>query len=252
MPKDLLAVRPGSIVDINDLIVLYGIIMQIAPRLDSKLPKSVYSYRYKPNKKKTELFKEDKILEYTFLKKKTILKKIDIFDSWYVQWPIFIEKSVYAYEQEGYKYLSISDIAAYFENIDLDILRDLLLKYFPKDQRIINLLINIFEHWTWPTKHLKSIKRGIPQGNTISSFLGNIYLLPLDQAFIDFSKRYKIAYFRYMDDVKIFSKNRGTAIKVIFKMNEVLRELHLNIQGSKTNIKHGKQIEDRINRYKDG
>lgn len=246
VPKDLLAVRPGSLIDINDLIVLFTIIMLIAPRLDKKLPKSVYSYRYRPDHKNKTLFKEDKILEYTFLKKRTILKKIDIFDPWYIQWPIFIKKSVYAYEKEGYHYLSISDIASYFENIDLEILRDFLLKYFPHDQRIINLLITMFEHWTWPTKHLKAIKRGIPQGNTISSFLGNIYLLPLDHAFKEFSKKYKISYLRYMDDVKIFSKKKVTAIKVIFKMNEVLRELHLNIQGSKTNIKHGKQIENEL------
>jgi hypothetical protein len=253
IPKDLLAVRPGSLIDINDLIVLYAIIMLIAPRLDKKLPKSVYSYRYRPDRKRKILFKEDKILEYTFLKKKTISKRIEIFNPWYEQWPTFIKKSVYAFEEEGFRYLSVSDIASYFENINLDILRDLLLKYFPHDQKLINLLINILEHWTWPTKHFKTIKRGIPQGNNISSFLGNIYLLPLDQAFKEFSKRYKIAYFRYMDDVKIFSKKRQTAIKVIFKMNEILRELHLNIQGAKTNIKHGDEIveelvDDRLNK----
>ena len=52
-------------------------------------------------------------------------------------------------------------------------------------------MVNILEHYTWPTQHLKSIKRGIPQGNNISSFIGNIYLLPLDQAFKEFSKKYK-------------------------------------------------------------
>jgi retron-type reverse transcriptase len=187
IPKDLLAVRPGSLIDINDLIVLYAIIMLIAPRLDKKLPKSVYSYRYRPDRKRKILFKEDKILEYTFLKKKTISKRIEIFNPWYEQWPTFIKKSVYAFEEEGFRYLSVSDIASYFENINLDILRDLLLKYFPHDQKLINLLINILEHWTWPTKHFKTIKRGIPQGNNISSFLGNIYLLPLDQAFKEFS-----------------------------------------------------------------
>jgi hypothetical protein len=246
VPKDTLSVRPGSVVDIRDLVVLYGIIILIAPKLDKLLPETVFSYRYKPDKKRKSLFKETKILEYTFLKKKTIKIKIDIFDPWYEQWPMFIEKSVFAYEKEGFKFLSISDISAYFENIHLDILRELLLKYFPKDQKIVNLLVNILEHWTWPTKHLRTIRRGIPQGNSVSSFIGNIYLLPLDIAFKEFSKRSKIKYYRYMDDVKIFSKTPQTAIKSILEMNEVLRELHLNIQHSKTALKKGKEISEEL------
>jgi len=242
VPKDTLSVRPGSVIDIRDLVVLYAIILIIAPRLDKQLPETVYSYRLKPDKKRKILFKETNILEYTFLKKKTIKIKIDIFDPWYEQWPLFIEKSVYAFEKEGFKYLSVSDISAYFENINLDILRELLLKYFPKDQKIVNLLVNILEHWTWPTKHLRTIRRGIPQGNSVSSFIGNIYLLPLDIAFQQFSKRYKIKYYRYMDDVKIFSKTPQAAIKSILEMNEILRELHLNIQHSKTALKKGKEI----------
>ena len=246
VPKDTYSVRPGSLIDIRDLIVLYAIIILIAPRLDKQLPDSVYSYRYNPDKKRKALFKELELIQYTFLKKKTIKIRIDIFHPWYEQWPVFFQKSMYAYEKENYLYLALSDIAAYFENINLDILKELLFKYFPKDQKIINLLINILEHWTWPTKHFLTIRRGIPQGNSISSFLGNIYLLPLDQAFKDFVKKYKIKYFRYMDDIKIFTKKKETAIKAIFKMNEILRELQLNIQGSKTAIKEKKEIGEEL------
>lgn len=253
IPKDTYSVRPGTLIDINDLIVLYAITLLIAERLDKKLPDTVYSYRYKPSMKRRTLFRDDEILEYTFLKKKTIKIKIDIFEPWYDKWPSFMEKSVYTFEKEGYKYLSISDIAAYFENIQLDILREFLLRYFPKNQKIINLFINILEHWTWPTECLRGIRRGIPQGNSISSFLGNVYLLPLDEAFKKFSEKYKIRYFRYMDDVKIFSKSPQAAIKAIFEMNAVLRKLHLNMQTSKTLIKYDNQIrkeliDDRMNK----
>jgi hypothetical protein len=246
VPKSTYSVRPGSSIDIRDLIVLYAITILIAPKLDKLLPDNVYSYRLNANKKHKSLFKEKDIIEYTFLKKGTIKRRIDIFNPWYEQWPIFLQKSIYSYEKDNYTYLALSDIAAYFENIHLDILRELLFKYFPKDQRIINLLISILEHWTWPTKHFLTIRRGIPQGNSISSFLGNIYLLPLDQAFNEFAKKYKINYFRYMDDVKIFTKKRETAIKAIFKMNEVLRELQLNVQGAKTAIKEKDEIANEL------
>jgi hypothetical protein len=59
-----------------------------------------------------------------------------------------------------------------------------------------------------------------------------------------------------MDDVKIFSKDEVTARQVIFEMNRVLRGLHLNIQGSKTDILRDQEIreeieDDRLSRVND-
>lgn len=246
VPKSSLTVRPGTKIEIEDRIVLFAIICLIAPIIDKKLPPTVYSYRLKEGLDKKELFKDSEILEFPFLKKKTIQKEIQIFEPWYGQWPNFQQQSIYAYEKEGYNRLSVSDIAAYFENINLEILRDILLQELPKEQKLINLLIVILEHWVWKTHDGRLIGRGIPQGNSVSSFLANIYLLPLDRAFIKFSKKYDIKYFRYMDDVKIFSKEEATARRVIFQMNETLRHLHLNMQGSKTEILRNEEISEEI------
>lgn len=236
VPKSTLSVRPGSITSIEDRIVLFAITFLIAPRLDSKLPRNVYSYRLKRGNVKRTLFKDWEILKFPFLKGKTIRRRIDIMEPWYGQWPKFIEKTIYTFEQEGYDYLTLSDISAYFENINIQILRDILLQYLPKEHKIVNLMCSILEYWSWPTIHGLSIERGIPQGNDVSSFLGNIYLLPLDCEFMKFSKIENIKYFRYMDDVKIFSKEENIAREAVFKMNNVLRRLHLNIQGTKTMI----------------
>jgi hypothetical protein len=43
VPKSTLSVRPGSVLAIEDKIVLFAIIYLIAPRLDPKLPENVYS-----------------------------------------------------------------------------------------------------------------------------------------------------------------------------------------------------------------
>lgn len=249
VPKSSLAVRPGSVPEIEDRIVTYAIIYLIAPCLDKKLPEGVYSYRLKPGEVRDRLFNDHEILIFPFLKKKTIQERIDIVEPWYGQWPIFIEKSKHTFEEDGYRYLAISDIASYFENISLEILRDeILLKHLPKEQKIINLLMHILEYWTWRSCEGKPVQRGIPQGNEVSSFLGNCYLLPLDEEFERFSKGKEIKYFRYMDDVKIFAKNEALARECIFVMNRILRKLHLNIQGEKTLIlQHDdikKEIED--------
>ena len=246
VPKSSLTVRPGSVPEIEDKIVTFAIIYLIAPILDKELPDTVYSYRLKAKPDRDDIFEDKEVLEFTFLKKKTIQKRIQIIEPWYGQWPKFDSAVRYAYEEEGYNYLSVSDISAYFENIHLDILRDKLLKYLPNEQKLVNLLISILEFWTWRTHEGKNLGRGLPQGNTASSFIANIYLLPLDRAFKTFSKKYDVKYFRYMDDVKILSKEENVARSVIFRMNEVLRDIHLNIQGSKTVIYRDKEIRDEL------
>jgi len=247
VPKSSLAVRPGSVPEIEDRIVTYAIIYLIAPYLDKKLPEGVYSYRLKPEETRDRIFQDHDILKFPFLKKKTIRSRVDIVEPWYGQWPKFIDQSVYTFEEKGYRYLAISDIVSYFENISLDILRDeILLKNLPKEQKIINLLMHILEYWTWKSCEGKPVLRGIPQGNEVSSFLGNVYLLPLDEEFRKFSRKKDIKYFRYMDDVKIFAKDEATARECIFVMNNILRKLHLNIQGEKTIILQGEDIKSEI------
>jgi len=242
VPKSSLSVRPGSVLEIEDKIVLFGIACLIAPLLDRKLPGNVYSWRVKEGTKGKGLFHDHEILKFPFLKSRTIRKRIEFVEPWYGVWPRFIQDLEYAYEKEGYQFLVVSDIVAYFENIDLDLLRNLLLQYLPRQHRIINFLISLLEYWTWPAVHRASAPRGIPQGNEVSSFLGNIYLLPLDRAFIAFAKRRDLKYLRYMDDIKVLARDMSSARDALFLMNEELRSLRLNIQGSKTRILQGPEI----------
>jgi len=247
VPKSTLAVRPGSVISIEDRIVLFSIIDLICFRLDKKLPKNVYSCRLKEGKREDSLFKSHEILKYPFLKKGTIQKRINLMEPWYDLWPKYYMKTYRTYKEEGYKFLTVTDIAAYYENINISLLRDsILLKYFPKEQKIINLLCSILEYWTWPTRHGMVIPRGIPQAGDVCTFLGNIYLLPLDEELNKFCIKNNATYFRYIDDVKILTKTKPDAVKALFLMNDVLRSLHLNIQGSKTEIKEGKDLEEEI------
>lgn len=78
--------------------------------------------------------------------------------------------------------------------------------------------------------------RGIPQGNFVSSFLGNLFLLPLDRNFTKFEKKYEVQYFSYMDDVRVFTKRIEDARLAVFMMDRKLKRLHLNVQTAKTKI----------------
>ena len=242
VPKSSLSVRPGSVLAMEDRVVLFAIACLIAPPLDKKLPQGVYSWRVKSNSNSKELFEDHEIFKIPFLKRQTIQRRIEFIEPWYAAWPQFMEDLKSAHEQEGYRYLVLSDITAYFENIDLNLLRDLLLHHLPKQPRIVNFLCTLLEYWAWPAFHGSAAPRGIPQGNGVSSFLGNIYLLPLDQAFSRLVNRRGIKYLRYMDDVKVLAKDMSSARDALFLMNEELRSLRLNIQGAKTRILEGSDV----------
>lgn len=113
----------------------------MAEKADDQLPDSVYSWRIKkPFPTKGQIFTEKNITTLPFLKKKTIKKRIDPFLPWYEIWPAFDKESRHAYIEEGYRFLATSDIADYFENIQLPILRDLLFHLFPYEPKLVNLL----------------------------------------------------------------------------------------------------------------
>ena len=237
VPKGTLAVRPGSVSTFHDRVVLFSIVLLLAPYIDKKYPDSVYSYRLKKGGNiRKSLFVDTDVVDVPFLKKTTILKQIDPFEPWYGNWPKFDEVTRKTFSSDGYRHLAVSDIAAYFENIQLGILRDQLLGHFPDDPKIINLLSDFLETWAIKTDEGPAPLRGIPEGSSISSFIGNLFLLPLDQHFTDFERKHPAKYYGYMDDVRIFSKDIETARRAIFDMDAVLRSLHLNVQSAKTKL----------------
>lgn len=237
VPKGPLGFRPGSVVHIQDRVLLSAIILLIAGEIDKKLPNTTFSWRLKdPIPKKGAIFKNSDITDLPFLKKQTIREEVDPFAGWYVLWPEFDKRTRSVFQSEGYRFLATSDIAGYFENIQLPILRDQLLTHVPKEPELVNLLCHILESWADRTADGRLHHRGIPQGNFVSSFIGNIFLLPLDETFAKFCKGTDAAYFRYMDDVRIFTKRNEDARRALFLMARRLRELHLNVQTAKTKI----------------
>lgn len=250
LPKSGLSVRPGNVLPIEEAILLYAITYLLAPILDKRLEKSVYSYRLPPDwkkrlKKTRSLFRESKV-EFPFLKRATI-RSISPFDAWYELWPEFEKAAVQACTQEGYTHLTKTDISAYFENIDLRLLETQIRSLLKREEdRIIELLFRILEGWTRITSMGTPIGRGIPQGNQVSSFLGNIYLIPLDRELTRFCKRYDGKWFRYVDDVKVFTRSDEDARQAVFVINDALRALYLNLQGSKTEILSGDRLVEEL------
>lgn len=250
IPKSGLSVRPGNVLPIEEASLLHAIVYLLAPLLDKRLDEAVHSYRLhldwkKRIKKRDSLFREADI-EFPFLKRSTI-RSISPFKAWYELWPDFEAEAIKACTEEGYTHLTKTDIAAYFENVDLRLLENQIRSLLKREEdKILQVLFRVLEGWTRVTSTGTPIGRGIPQGNEISSFLGNLYLVPLDRALTRFCKERNAKWFRYVDDVKVFTKSEHDAREAVFVINEALRALYLNLQGSKTDILSGDRLADEL------
>jgi hypothetical protein len=246
VPKSGLSVRPGTVLPMEEAALLHAITYLIAPRLDRHLSSSVYSFRLQRDwqrrvKKGRSMFREGDA-ELPFLRHTTI-RKIDPLEPWYLAWPEFDRERVALVRKKGYTHLTRTDISAFFENIDLGVLEAQLRALLPKEPLTIALLMRILGSWTHTTSAGTPIGRGIPQGNDVSSFLANLYLLPLDRALNSFCRRNEAVWLRYVDDVEVYSKTDRQAREVVLVVNESLRRLWLNLQGSKTEVLSGAELE---------
>jgi hypothetical protein len=249
VPKSGLSVRPGNVLPIEESTVLHAITYLLAPHLDPKLANEVFSYRLHDDWKRRvakgkSLFRDDD-RELPFLKGKTI-RKFDPIESWYSAWPEFQTARANAFKVEGYTHMTKTDITSYFENIDLRLLESQLQSLLPRENKLLSVLMRILEAWTRVTSTGIPVGRGIPQGNDASSFLANLYLLPMDKALATFCRKRNAKWSRYVDDVEVYAHSYVDARDVVFVINSELRALHLNLQGSKTNVLFGARLKKEL------
>jgi len=96
--------------------------------------------------------------------------------------------------RQGTKYCLKMDVKKYYPSIDHNILKSVLSRKI-KDEKLINLMSIIIDS-----------SKGIPIGNYISQWFGNIYLAYFDH-FVKENLKVKY-YFRYCDDLVIFDSSK--------------------------------------------
>ena len=125
--KSSFTTRPISHISIEDWIVAQAILNKVAPILDDKIPNNSFAFRLNPNRDKST--------------------KQKFFKAWYRDWPKFIGM---IRNQIGATLpcLLVTDIAGYFENIDLDRLKQMIIEA-GVSQEVADLLGIQLESWTW-------------------------------------------------------------------------------------------------------
>lgn len=122
-------------------------------------------------------------------------------------------------DREGTRYCLKIDISKYYPSIDHDVLKSILRRKI-KDERLMKLLSMIIDS-----------APGIPIGNYISQWFGNIYLAYFDH-FIKEKLGFRY-YFRYADDIVILSESKELLHSAFKKISEYLNDkLKLQVKGN--------------------
>jgi hypothetical protein len=256
VPKNDHSSRPGTSLPVVDLIVLYAIAQRLAPLLDPYLCDSVYSFRLNPNAERSEqpLFKdrteerdattplETPVGDTTAEGAEDL--EIDFPYDWFSNWKRFDVASGEA--SRAYDHVAVTDITAYFEDISLDILRERLKGHLADEYReLIDRLFRLLEFWDWSPSRDLPHRIGLPQGNDVSSFLSNLYLMDLDREMLEVVNGDAHKYYRYVDDIKVFTSDYDEACKALVELQKSLRALNLNVQTAKTKIEPTESLRDR-------
>lgn len=204
VPKSYLLSRQASLPVVDDWIIYTSIVVAIARQIEANLvpveARVLFSFRWN-EKNPARMFQHPQEAYGNFRKKSLEL----------------LETFPYAVE---------TDIAAYFDNIDLNILRRTLLRLGADHNLVTYLISRLLRRWA----HTSG--RGIPQGPWASSYIGNAQLDSIDKEML----RKGYVYLRYQDDMRVFCPDASTAKRAILEITRLTRELGLTIQAAKTQL----------------
>lgn len=120
----------------------------------------------------------------------------------------------------GTQYCLKLDIKKYYPNINHQILKNIYRRIF-KDKKLLWLIDEIIDS--------TEVNKGIPIGNYMSQWSGNLYLSPFDH-WIKEEKSVKY-YFRYMDDIVILHESKEYLGELKSEIDSYLKEyLDLDIK----------------------
>lgn len=147
-------------------------------------------------------------------------KNITMKDAIYKIKDLLKDKKMYAYKV---------DISNYFNSIDTDILLS-KLKNDIIDSHLYNIIYDVIGNdKSLYNNEIIFEKKGILAGCPISAFLANYYLKDMDKYFYEND----IQYFRYSDDIIIFSEDKNNLYKYQKYIKNTLSRLKLCINNDK-------------------
>ncbi|MFA4852132.1 MAG: RNA-directed DNA polymerase [Bacteroidales bacterium] len=206
IPKGKGLIRPGSLLTIDDNIFYSSLVQECYLNVLTQIQWAQNS------------------VDFAYIPTKENVKSADWYKEQLIGWNGFRNKSIENIKT-GYQYIIVTDVTGFYENIDISILIS-DLKICGIDANVVNQLSKCLNRWS------QINNRGIPQGNSASDLLAKLYLDTIDKGM----KNAGFTHLRYVDDIRIFCKNKSEAKKALIELIQLLRRRGLNLQSSKTEI----------------
>lgn len=223
VPKSAGTQRTKTLLMIEDAIIYQAISNKIGQDAYLQLAENenfVFGSVLRPDVKLgTELLKEENPNYFFFKFWKSLFGK-------------FKESVIKAIEIDKATYKLETDITGFFDSIPHYNLLLTLSTEFGVEDEILDILSQCFNAWSG-TKENSTPGVGIPQGPQPSFLFANLLLHPLDKQVI--SEAHK--YYRYMDDIKIYSYSEEELLDILVKIDNYLKSHGLSINSKKTSIK---------------
>lgn len=222
LPKPNLMQRTITRLNIEDAIVFQAFSNVLAENNYSSLTtysESVFGSVLAPDVQKgTDLLNEEDPNFYFFQFYLPLYKK-------------FAKSVNHAVKEEGNSYQLATDITGFFDSIPHFNLLEMLSDRYGVEDDVLEYFSEWLNQWSG-TRENYTFGVGIPQGPQSSFFMANLLLYPLD----DMVAKYGLPYYRYMDDIRIYSENRELLSEVLVEMDTYLRGFSLSLNSSKTSI----------------
>lgn len=222
MPKPSKTLRTQTQLEVEDAIVYQAIANVLAQKSYDQLndhSEFVFGSVLSPEAKKgIELLDEEEPNYFFFVFWKDLYKK-------------FSDSVIRSIEVDKAKYKFETDITGFFDSIPHYNLLGILSNEFGVEDEVLDILANCLNLWSG-TKDSITPGVGIPQGPGPSYLLANILLHNLDKEII--SEGY--AYYRYMDDVKIYGNDEDELLKALLIIDKYTKGNGLSINSKKTTI----------------
>ena len=135
-------------------------------------------------------------------------------------------------------YVALTDVANFYDSIEIPRLIKRLRKDIPRESKNIELLEVFLGFWNRRTFGYSQSSKGIPQEiiSDGSRFLSHYYLQEFDDRFERYCKQNFLQYVRWADDLLIFGPNPKSLEHAVHMASRLLLSEGLNLNAPKTRI----------------
>lgn len=207
--KTSIFTRRMTTLALEDRVAYQAVVASFADRVEGRTPPSVFSSRLSGDSR-------------YFFKRGP--------EQW-AQWRMDALKKIVP----GREWLVATDLTAYFDTIPH---RQLLaeIESLNVDRSVIAFIRETLREWAM------SDGVGLPQGPNASRLLGNLYLLPVDEAML----RHGWEYSRFLDDVRIIVESRADAVRAVRQFQRECQLRGLIVSSGKTELLFGNEAKESL------